>query len=99
MLSLNFYIYNPWYKENFKNIFNKTVKLSEYKVFEFEVTRYSYDLLGIHLSTKWSGGDHEGPRLDLALFGYSVSAKIYDTRHWDYENKCWENYSDTVAKT
>lgn len=92
MLSLNFYIYNPWYTENFKNLFNFTKKISKHKVFELEVSRYSYDLLGIHLSTKWSGADHEGPRLDLALLGHSVSAKIYDTRHWDYENNSWCKY-------
>jgi hypothetical protein len=28
------------------------------------------------------------------VLGYYFSAKIYDVRHWDYENHCWEEYED-----
>ena len=79
---------NPWYKENFKNLFCRSGLITEHKAWEFEVCRYSYDLLKI--SFDWSlRCDHAGPSLELCLFGYGVEAKIYDTRHWDYDNDCW----------
>ena len=99
MLSLNLHIINPWYKENFANLFSRSWLISKNKAFEFEITRYSYDLVTIHFSTHWSGRDHAGPKLELALLGYAVTATVYDTRHWDYESQCWENYSSAVEKT
>jgi len=97
MLNLNIYLHNPWYKENFQNLFNWSKKVTKNKVVEFEITRYAHDLLGIHLSTDFTGNDHAGPRFDLALLGYSVSIKMYDTRHWNYEQNDWQKYPDAVA--
>jgi hypothetical protein len=28
------------------------------------------------------------------VLGYYFSAKIYDIRHWDYTNHCWEEYDN-----
>jgi hypothetical protein len=34
--------------------------------------------------------DHAGTALELGLFGYDIALTFYDSRHWDYKNKCWE---------
>jgi hypothetical protein len=26
--------------------------------------------------------------------GYEFDVNVYDTRHWDYEKKCWESYDE-----
>lgn len=36
--------------------------------------------------------DHAGIRLELGLFGYNISAQIYDTRHWNDEDDNWTVY-------
>lgn len=96
MISLSFNIKNVFYrKTNFKNLFNWSKLISKYKVFEIEVCRYNYFLLDVSISTCCSGSDHAGPEVEIGAFGYSMSLKIYDTRHWDYENNCWEEYHDT----
>lgn len=90
MLSLNFHIRNPWSTENFKNLFNWSKQLTKHKVLEIELIRYSYDAFEFHLSTNFAGSCHAGPCLKIAILGYTGSIQLYDTRHWDYERKTWE---------
>ena len=99
MLSLNLHLRNPWSTENFKNLFNWTKLLTKHKALEIELTRYSYDAFELYLNTNFAGCDHAGPCLKIAILGYAGSIKLYDTRHWDYENKRWENYPEPVEKT
>lgn len=94
MLRIDFHIANPWHNNNFKNIYCKSGLFSKNKAYEFEIIKHSYDFLSIHFSTAVKGVDHAGPRIELALFGYSISFKIYDTRHWDYDKNDWETYND-----
>lgn len=93
MINIQLGITNPWYTENFENLFNRSGLIGKHKAWEFEVTRYSYDFAKI--SFRWTfRKDHAGPSLELCLLGYSVQFQIYDGRHWDYENGCWEVYKD-----
>lgn len=40
-----------------------------------------------------SGRDHGGLELKIDLFKLiEIRFVIYDSRHWDYENDCWEIY-------
>lgn len=94
MINLQLILTNPWHTENFKNLFSRSGLINAHKAWEFEVTRYSYDLIKVQFT--WSlKRDHAGPTLELALFGFNVTAKIYDTRHWDYEKNDWEMYEDS----
>ena len=36
------------------------------------------------------GKDHGGLNLNLNFLGFEASLRIYDSRHWDYKNWCWE---------
>jgi hypothetical protein len=38
--------------------------------------------------------DHAGWNFEIGLFGGIFVLSYYDTRHWDYENNCWEVYND-----
>jgi hypothetical protein len=96
MIDLSLHISNPWYTENFKNIFNWSKIVWAHKVVEFEILRYSHDLLAVAIGLAMAGRDHAGPRIDIALFGYSVSLKMYDTRHWNYENNQWVEDDETA---
>jgi len=34
--------------------------------------------------------DHAGARLCFEIIGYFFHIVLYDHRHWDFENDCWE---------
>lgn len=91
MLNFLFQIKNPLnHKNNFKSLFEKSYKLSTNKVFELQLTRYSYYWLELELKTSFRGIDHAGPEICFGLFGYYIRINLYDTRHWDYINNTWE---------
>lgn len=52
-----------------------------------------YYIIGIELDFGYifKGQDHAGPEIAISLLGYTLSAQIYDRRHWDHDNNCWEN--------
>lgn len=81
-------ISNPWYTDNFANLYCTEIKVSTNKFFNFEVIRYARDLLRINLEYEYHC-DHGGVTLELALLGYALLFAIRDTRHWDEDNNCW----------
>ena len=93
MINLSFGIDNPWAKENFKNLFDVAGDIKKNLSWEFEIIRHSHIL--VELSMRYTvKQDHAGLTLAAGLFGYSADFRIYDTRHWDYENNCWEVYEE-----
>lgn len=96
MIALSINIRNAFYpKSNFKNLFCWSKRITTNKAVEVEVCRYNFFWLTLSIETYFSGGDHAGPELEFGLFGYSVSLKMYDIRHWDYENQTWEKYDES----
>jgi hypothetical protein len=91
MISFHFNIANPWAKENFANLWNKSWLPFKNKGVELELIRHAYDLFEVHLSLT-ARTDHAGVSAKLALFGYSIHFSFYDTRHWNYKTKAWEVY-------
>jgi hypothetical protein len=66
-------------------------KLFAHKAWELEHNFYSGSLFDI--DTKWTlNEDHAGIEIGIGIFGYGISFRIYDTRHWDYELKQWVIY-------
>lgn len=65
-------------------------RLFQNKYFEFQTDfPHDSDYFNIHL--KWKKeSDHAGISFYFEVFGFSLSAEIYDNRHWNYENNCWE---------
>jgi hypothetical protein len=50
----------------------------------------SYHLFGFEFKIGFKE-DHAGVRAALSLFGTEIYFHVYDTRHWDYQNNCWQN--------
>jgi hypothetical protein len=89
MFGLNLTVGNPWDKSNdFNSLYEKSGLLSKFKAWEFQVMKYS----GMYATVEFTFThrcDHAGPSLEIGAFGYSIAAKIYDTRHWNTGTNSW----------
>ena len=92
MIYLNINIRNP-FSERYENVKNYAGQITKYKWWEVEILKtenlfrfeFGYTVMQ----------DHAGIQLELGLFGWEFHAGVHDTRHWDYENKCWEEYGQS----
>jgi len=86
-------IKNP-FKWNCKNCWNNywywDKKLSSHKFFEIEKFFDDSYIFKFELNLNFTGKDHAGPEIGIILFSFGMSMRIYDSRHWDYENNHWE---------
>ena len=95
MFHFKFNIDTPW-KQKWDNVWAKDFgRLSEHKSLEMQFMKDFY-LFGIDIdfSCALRGIDHAGPEIALSLFGYTFTMRIYDHRHWDDDNNCWEVYEE-----
>jgi hypothetical protein len=88
MISFNFNIRNPW-SNRFVNLWNRSWGTPfKHKFIELEVTK---DCTLLSFMFNWTiQQSHAGLDLELGLFGYCIHFNFYDSRHWDYENNCYE---------
>lgn len=93
MINLHITLRNYFSKENFKNLYTKSFKLSKNKMFELQIVRYDYNWIDFEINTNFSGYDHAGPSLELGLLGFIIYVKIYDKRHWNHIDNTWESCS------
>lgn len=68
------------------------IQLSKHKFLEYQLDRkFATDPFDFHVWWDWKG-DHAGPGFYFSIYKlFWFQIKIYDHRHWDYENNCWEN--------
>ena len=70
-------------------------KITTNKSVEVQLSRWqAHNIFELSVSVIPYGEDHGNIGFDIELFGYFFAAKIYDIRHWDYENHCWEEYEE-----
>ena len=87
----NFTIYNFtkqktfWYK---LKSFHR--QISTHKHLEIESFFANYNLILFEFDCRLTGKDHGGVRLKLNICCVEVEFHLYDSRHWDYTNNCWE---------
>ena len=93
MISLHFSINNPWAKENFNSLFERAGEITKNMAWEFQIIRHGYTLAEFNVQYTVKQ-DHAGFSSVFGLFGYSIHLMIYDGRHWDYTNECWEVYKE-----
>jgi len=81
---------NP-FSDRWDNVYNRSAVVDKFhKAVEIEVYR---DTTIISFAFRWTiRQDHAGMSLDLGLFGYTVSAQYYDTRHWNEEAGRFNRY-------
>ena len=75
--------------DTFTNFYSHTTQLSEHKSVEWEYIYSGQYLFELTLDLRWDGEDHAGPELELGVWGHEVRIKLYDHRHWNYENCRW----------
>jgi hypothetical protein len=72
-------------------MFNRFFHVYGHKYAEFEVIldnqMVSLFKFNVSLTQKC---DHAGFNLTVCLLGLEAQFMIYDNRHWDYENNCWQ---------
>jgi hypothetical protein len=70
-------------------------ELGKYKAWEWQTDYFGWDtLFDLHIDLIPTGCDHASIGFSLTILGFMVEAKVYDSRHWDYENQTWEAYDD-----
>jgi hypothetical protein len=70
--------------------------LFAHKAWELEHTYYSPLLFDFEV--RWTRGqDHAGVEIGAGILGYGISFRIYDTRHWNHMEKCWETHEHSEA--
>jgi hypothetical protein len=95
----NFSIFNIFSrKEKFDILFLYQRHLYGKKYFEFQCDYYNYYLFKFEFTFQPIKKDHGGLRFELNILGYSLDLNIYDSRHWDDENNCWDESEDVVQE-
>ena len=93
MIAVTFSLRNPFFEEwkSFKQIRNwHGATPFKDKYWEFEVIKNG-DIVLFDFTVR-TRCDHAGITLGLGLFGYSIHATVYDSRHWDYEKNRYVIY-------
>jgi hypothetical protein len=98
MIRLQLHIRNIFYDitEGYKSYFDIEKPVSKHKMFEINIYRHFYHLFNFELDLRFNGYDHAGPNLGLCIFGYGIFMQLYDTRHWNIEEKRWYRSDETI---
>jgi hypothetical protein len=92
MINFYFVLSNP-FSERFNVVYEKSGKTwIPHKFWELGINKTNSILeCWFKFSIK---EDHAGLNFDFGILGWNVKFLIYDNRHWDYENDCWETYEE-----
>lgn len=83
---------NPFFKQKnggFLSLYEYFLDLTQNKAYEFQASKGNRDLFGVTLDLSWVGSDHAGAELELCLLGYAANFRLYDKRHWNYDEGRW----------
>ena len=99
-MTFNFSIALPggWSKNRPMSWFSSHMdrKLLEWKHFEWQTDYFGWTtLIDFRLDLFPVGCDHASVGFSLTILGFMVDAKIYDSRHWDYDEGTWEKYDQS----
>jgi len=98
MIGFHLRIGNPFAKSWVvtRDVILRNYRITKHKNLELQVSFWSGldEFFSINLDTWWFGRDHAGPQFDLTILWFYVSIKLYDNRHWDDANECWENHDE-----
>jgi len=91
MIYINLSLLNPW-SDRFEPVWSWGKSLFKHKAVEIEY--YRSNTVAEFETRLTFREDHAGLTLGLGLFSYTLRLQFYDTRHWNYADKCWEVYND-----
>ena len=65
----------------------------EHKYWEFQSTNALGSGPYFNFSISWTRKtDHAGFQVTFEILDFMVDFKIYDNRHWDWDNNCYEDH-------
>lgn len=88
MLRLNFEILPFWKPPAFDSYWTRFRKLTKNKGIEAQLMR-SEALFGLDLNLCPWGRHHAGLEFELTVLHLCFNVKLYDFRHWNYEENRW----------
>jgi len=93
ILNIRFELRNPFDRwDYFNNLGCISGMITKFKAWELEHSYYSPLLFDFEL--RWNRQtDHAGFEFGLGILGYGIHFRIYDTRHWNDYDKCWEEHN------
>jgi hypothetical protein len=83
MIDFSVRLRNPFPCQEFRNIWCQGGKISDHKYWELQLSRYAFNWFELRVDLNWRQTDHAGPWLTVNLFGFTIDARIVDSRHWD----------------
>ena len=93
MFSFNLRVANPFNNSSNTNTwFWQDWSITKNKHIEIQIGNWRklISLFELDMRTFTTGHDHAGPSFELTILWFFVMIKIYDRRHWDYDNHMWE---------
>jgi hypothetical protein len=100
IVSINIFLIDFNIKTNFpcllnylNSIYNKSIKLTQNKTLEIQLTFSNNLITGINIY-KNIHSDHTPFSFEMSILGLTLIIIIYDHRHWDYENNKYEEYKN-----
>jgi len=92
LIYLGFTLSWPFKDISQKDYIEKTWKISKNKSLGVQLSRGGNNLLAGSLKFALYGHDHAGLMFEIEFLRHFFVINLYDNRHWDYENNCWEKY-------
>jgi hypothetical protein len=90
ILNIRIELTNPFDRwDYFNNLGCIHGKLAKYLAWELEHSYCSTLLLDVEAKITHKT-DHAGIEIGVGLLGYGINFRIYDTRHWNHFDNCWE---------
>jgi hypothetical protein len=84
----------PWpfaCSESLRTLYNSYGKLGKNKGWELDIARYHWTEIFKFAVNQTFCCDHAGFVIEACLFGFDLEFRIYDGRHWNYqENRFYE---------
>jgi hypothetical protein len=90
MICINLSLINPW-SDRFEPSWSWGTSVSKYKAIEVEVYR-SNTIAEFETRLRFRE-DHAGLTIGIGLLSFTLRAQFYDTRHWNYAEHRWMDYT------
>ena len=98
IISINLLLFNfniktklPYILNYWNSIYERTVRLTKNKSFEFQLTFQNDLRTGVEIYKKIHS-DHTPFSFQISIFGLTIIFCVYDHRHWDEENDNYKEY-------
>jgi hypothetical protein len=82
------YLFNYW-----NNIYNTSIKFSQNKYGEIQLTFANNLKTGININ-KYIHNDHTPFNIEISIVGFTIVFTVFDNRHWNDENNKYEEYNE-----